>query len=93
MALERLEGDVLLATHKGNNPGFTALIASLPRQGEGLVVLANGSQAGDLRRDLLCRWAAWSARALLQRCTAGDVLGGCPRPGAGAAPRPASRWS
>lgn len=76
IALERLAGGELLASHKGNNPGWTALIAALPERGEGLVVLTNGDQAGDVTRAVLCRWSAWSARALPQRCESGDVRGG-----------------
>jgi CubicO group peptidase (beta-lactamase class C family) len=77
MALERIgpSGD-LLASHKGNNPGWTALIAALPERGDGLVVLSNGDQARELTTAVLCHWAAWAARALPQRCTGPYVLGG-----------------
>lgn len=69
-ALERTPEGAVMASHQGANRGWRSLMAALPGQGDGLVVLSNSDRALPLIMDLFCSWGAWTTGSELASCWA-----------------------
>ncbi len=55
-AIEGLDADKTLALHTGANPGWASLMAVVPEERAGLVVLTNADSGLLLYADVLCEW-------------------------------------
>ncbi len=49
--------------HAGSNPGWAAVATAIPRTGDGLVVLTNGSGGLGVYKWVLCDWVEWKTGA------------------------------
>ena len=59
-ALTHLKSGELLASHGGGGCCNKALLSFLPEEGEGIVVLTNGTQGHMLMQHVQCEWLAWT---------------------------------
>jgi CubicO group peptidase (beta-lactamase class C family) len=66
-------GAVAAISHSGDNAGWSSRLMLDPERGNGLVVLTNSDDGGDLVRRLSCLWlAAYTSVAALQGCPDGN---------------------
>ena len=58
--ITHLEGGGLLVSHGGGGCCNKALLSFLPEEGEGIVILTNGTQGHMLIQHVQCAWLAWT---------------------------------
>jgi CubicO group peptidase (beta-lactamase class C family) len=65
------DGDVVVASHSGDNAGWSSRLMFDPARGNGLVVMTNSDDGGKLVRQLSCLWLdAFTTVAAGQDCPA-----------------------